>query len=119
MGRLASVGCGAVLVLLAGARAHAEGWQDSVALTASDRLRGEIVDWFRPPDGAAAAGAAHYGFVANQLRAGIRLTLPHLQLVLEGQDTRLLGLPDDASLGPPFGALGPGGSYFASSRDRF
>jgi hypothetical protein len=48
----------------------------------------------------------------------VRLTLPHLQLVLEGQDTRLLNLPDDASLGPPAGALGPGALYFASTHER-
>jgi hypothetical protein len=120
MGRCASLGCVAVLALLAGsgARAHADDWRDSVTLTVSDRFRGELVDWFRPPDGAAPAGAQQYAFVANQLRAGIRLTLPHVQLVLEGQDTRLANLPDDASLGPPFGALGPGGLYYASSRDR-
>lgn len=114
---------GAVLTILAlftglDGDAHADGWRDGVALTASDRVRGEVVDWFRPPDGSAPAGAARYAFVANQLRAGMRLTLPHLQLVLEGQDTRLLNLPDDASLGPPFGALGPGALYFASTRER-
>jgi hypothetical protein len=110
----------AVLVLSAGlgADAHADGWRDGVALTASDRVRGEVVDWFRPPSGSAPAGAERYAFVANQLRAGVRLTLPHLQVVAEGQDTRLVNLPKDASLGPPFGALGPGGLYFASTRER-
>jgi hypothetical protein len=120
MGGVSAGGFMAILVLLAGlgVDAQADGWRDSVALTASDRVRGEVVDWFRPPPGSAPAGAERYAFVANQLRAGFRLTLPHLQLVLEGQDTRLLNLPDDASLGPPFGALGPGALYFASTHER-
>lgn len=110
----------AVLVLVTGlgTDAQADGWRDGVALTASDRVRGEVVDWFRPPAGSAPAGAERYAFVANQLRAGLRLTLPHLQLVVEGQDTRLANLPKDASLGAPFGALGPGALYFASTHTR-
>jgi Alginate export len=120
MRRVSLGGCTAILVLLAGlgVDAHADGWRDSVALLASDRVRGEAVDWFRPPPGAAPAGAQRYAFVANQLRLGVRLTLPHLQFVLEGQDTEILNPPDDASLGPPFGALGPGALYFASTRER-
>jgi len=91
---------------------------DHVTLTLSDRVRGEFVDWFRPPPGTAPAGAQRYDFFANQLRFGLRVTYPHIQLVAEGQDTRLVNLPGDASLKPPQGNLGPGAIYFANTHDR-
>ena len=31
-------------------------WQDYIGFTLSERLRGEFVDWFRPPAGTAAPG---------------------------------------------------------------
>jgi hypothetical protein len=92
-------------------------WRDSVTFTASDRVRGEFVDWFDPPAGAADDGAQRYAFFANQLRAGVRVDLPNLQFVVEGQDTRLASLPDDATLPAPQGSLGPGATYFQSTRD--
>ena len=86
-----------------------------VTPTLSERVRGEFTDWFRPPAGAAAAGAQDYNFFASQFRAGVRITLPRVQIVAEMQDTRLVGLPDDASLAPPIGNLGPGATYFANT----
>ncbi len=97
--------------------AHAD-WRDHVTLTAQDRARAEVVDFFRPPAGRAPAGAPRYAFYGNQLRAGLRLLFPHADLGMEVQDTRLVHLPDDASLGAPFGNLGPGAIYFANTRDR-
>src|SRR3989442_3750215 len=85
------------------------GWRDRVTLTLSERLRGELVDWFRPRG--APRGAGRYGFFASRLRAGVSVTLPHVQLVLQGQDTRLTGLPGDAVFPPPVGPLGPGALY--------
>src|SRR5207247_4350044 len=85
------------------------GWRDRVTLTLSDRLRGELVDWFRPR--AAPRGAGRYGFFASRLRAGVSVTLPHVQRVLQGQDTRLANLPGDAVFPPPVGPLGPGALY--------
>ncbi len=92
-------------------------WQDYISFTLSERLRGEFVDWFRPPEGTAAPGAERYDFFASQLRVGLRATFPHAQLVVEVQDTRIAGLPDDASLPSPAGNLGPGAIYFAHTRD--
>src|SRR3989442_9017304 len=86
------------------------GWGERVALALSERLRGELVDWFRPR--AAPRGAGRYGFFASRLRAGVSVTLPHVQLVLQGQDTRFTGLPGDAVFPPPVGPLGPGALYF-------
>jgi hypothetical protein len=80
----------------------------------AERARGEFVSWFEPP-GPAHAGVEDYAFFANQLRFGARVKVPHVQLVLEGQDVRLENLPDDASLAPPQGNLGPGALYFFHS----
>ncbi len=108
MGR-ARLTLAAVLLAVAGVSEAADdwgGWRDRVTLTLSDRLRGELVDWFRPRG--APRGAGRYGFFASRLRAGVSVTLPHVQLVLQGQDTRLANLPGDAVFPPPIGALGPG-----------
>ncbi len=103
----------AALAVLLSAGAHAQGLEDHLAYTLSDRLRFEKVSWFRPPAEAAATDAHDYGFFGNQLRAGFRLTYSRLQLVVEAQQTRLLDLPTEAALRPPLGALGPGGTYSA------
>ncbi len=116
-----TVGAAILLCLLAATAARGEdatGWRDRVTLIASERLRGEVVDWFRPPPGMAPPGAERYAFLASQLRAGFTLVLPHAQLTLVGQDTRLGNVPDDASLKPPTGNLGPGAIYFANTRAR-
>ncbi|MGH8533891.1 MAG: hypothetical protein ACREV1_14485 [Gammaproteobacteria bacterium] len=92
-------------------------WQEYISFTLSERLRGEFVDWFQAPEGTAVPGAERYDFFASQLRAGLRATFPHAQLVVEVQDTRIASLPHDASLPPPAGNLGPGAIYFAHTRD--
>lgn len=92
---------------------ESQNWQDHITLTISDRLRGEMVDWFEPRPGDAPHDAHRYGFVGNQFRFGARITAPHIIFFVEGQHTQLLGLPTDAS--PPdskVGNLGPGAIYF-------
>jgi hypothetical protein len=101
----------------AAAEETAPSWTDRLTLSASLRVRGEFVDWFEPPRGVAAAGAEQYAFFASQLRLGARVLFPHLEVGLEMQDTRLTGLPDDATLGPPFGSLGTGATYFLFTHD--
>jgi alginate export protein len=107
----------ALLLVVATAAGAADGWRERLTLTLSDRARGEFVDWFAPPPGTAPAGAERYAFFGNQLRLGARLTFPRVQVALELQDTRLANLPDDASLSPPQGNLGPGATYFANTHD--
>ena len=107
-----------LLVASVGRGDEGGGWRDRVTLIASERLRGEVVDWFRPRPGAAEPEASRYAFVASQLRAGLSVVLPHAQLTLVAQDTRLGNLPDDASLPPPVGNLGPGAIYFANTKQR-
>ena len=93
------------------------GWRDHVTFSASLRARGEFVDWFEPPPEAAPRGAERYAFFASRLRAGVRVLFPHLEVFAELQDTRITGLPDDATLPAPFGALGPGALYFLNTHD--
>ena len=98
-----------VLCLLVASVARGDdGWRDRVSVILSERLRGEFVDWFRPRPGTTAPGAERYDFFASQLRAGLSVVLPHAQLTLVAQDTRLANLPADASLLPLAGNLGPG-----------
>ena len=87
-------------------------WRDHVIFSASLRVRGEFVDWFEPPAGDATRGAERYAFFASRLRAGVRVLFPHLEVAVELQDTRLTGLPDDATFPPPVGPLGTGALYF-------
>ena len=108
-------GAGAIILLAVATEAAADDWRDRVTLTLSDRTRGEFVDWFRPPPKVAPPDAQRYAFFANQLRLGARVTLPHVQAVVEMQDTRLANLPSDASLPPPQGNLGTGATYFANT----
>src|SRR5439155_971106 len=68
--------------------------------------------------GTTAPGAERYDFFASQLRAGLSVVLPHAQLTLVAQDTRLANLPADASLLPLAGNLGPGAIYYASTKQR-
>ena len=88
-------------VVIADVVPAAADWRDHVTLSAQDRARAEFVDYFRPPPGAASSDAHRYAFYANQLRAGLRVLFPHVDLGVEIQDTRLVHVPDDASLGPP------------------
>ena len=109
-----------LLVLCASvARADDVGsWRDHVSLSLSERVRGEFVDWFAPPAATAARGAERYAFFASQLRAGLRILYAPVEVVIDLQDTRIAGLPDDATLAPPQGSLGPGAVYFQHTRQR-
>ena len=84
----------------------------------SERVRGEFVDWFRPPADKAPSGASRYNFFGSQLRAGLKLNTSYVDVTVVGQDTRLVNLPDDASSIPGIGNLGPGANYFAQSPHR-
>src|SRR5262249_34794386 len=108
--RAPAASVGALALLSAGAAVAAEPsptWLDRFTFTVSDRIRGEFVDWFAPPAGAAPDGANRYNYIANRFRAGVRVLLPPVELNLQLQDTELANLPTDASLPPPIGNLGP------------
>jgi len=77
----------------------------------SDRMRGEIVDWFDPGSAAAPHDNHDYAFFANVLHFGGTLAHRRFTLFADGQYVALAGLPDDAR------GLGPGAVYFADNRD--
>lgn len=112
------IACGVVVLIAARVLASEgqgkNGWQWTPLL--SDRARVEVVSWFAPPPGRTSADAEDYSFYANQLRFGGEVTWQFVQFIAEGQYTQLLGLPEDASLPPPEGNLGPGAVYFAHTR---
>jgi hypothetical protein len=111
------VAAGLVAMAALACAADEPSWRDHFTMNASLRVRGEFVDWFQPFPGVATEGAERYAFFASRLRAGVRAVFPHLEVVAELQDTRLTGLPDDATLPPPVGALGPGALYFLNTHD--
>lgn len=70
------------------------------------RLRYERWNWFEPGDFPAANDNNDYGFwgIVTNLKAKYKLDL--LDAVLDIQDSRLLGLPEDANSPAPQGPLG-------------
>ncbi|HEV7733805.1 MAG TPA: alginate export family protein [Candidatus Binatia bacterium] len=107
---------GLLLLACTGTAGAETSWLDHFTFTFSERLRGEFVDFFEPSATVAPAGANRYDFLGSQTRLGVRATFPHLQLVLEMQDTQIANLPEDASLPPPQGNLGTGAIYYANTR---
>ncbi|MFN0149666.1 MAG: alginate export family protein [bacterium] len=95
--------------------AHAAGWRQHIVPLASERVRAEFVNWYGGT--ADAPGVDTYTFFASQLRVGARATYPRVQALVEFQNTRLAGLPNDASLPAPRGNLGPGAVYYAHTRE--
>ncbi len=93
---------------------------DHLTLSVSDRVRGELVSWFDP---GGPRSNNDYAFFANRVRFGATLAVPMFEVVVEGQDTRLVNLPgaDAINTGPGTrgdGPLGPGALYFANTRTR-
>ncbi len=94
--------------------------RDHLTVSASDRVRGELVSWFDP---AGPKSNNNYDFLANRLRFGASLGFPTIELVVEGQDTRMVNLPGDDSINSGagtkgLGSLGPGALYFANPHSR-
>jgi hypothetical protein len=101
-----------------GNAADDDGWfdlPDRLSFSLSDRLRGEFVSWFDPAGPVSNNG---YSFFASRLRASVKIAFPIIDFFVEGQDVRLVNLPGPDSIAPGVGALGPGASYFANTRER-
>jgi hypothetical protein len=79
-------------------------------LEANARLRGEFVDWFEPPAGSPTP-EARSDFFASRLRLGLGARRGNLEVFGQLQETILANVPDDAP--------GPGGAYFANTRNDF
>ena len=101
----------ALLLLFAAGAARAqletEGPLDSrIRLEISDRARYERIDWFRTAPTSAIRNY-DYGFFANRLQVGLRVTRDPLELFVQYQNSLINSLPENAP--------GPGGSYFANT----
>jgi hypothetical protein len=88
-----------------------EAWPN-LRTSASLRARGEFHNFFDP------GGTANndYAFGGTVLRGAVAWKSEPFDLVVEGQNSALFGLPDDAILPAPQGQLGLGATYFANNR---
>lgn len=96
-----------------------DGWEENVKPIVQARLRGELVDWFRPLDGPEPKVENRYGFFGSRYRFGLSATWPSVEVVLLMQETVLGGVPDDAIAPPPAGPLGTGAVYFQNTASTF
>ncbi|MGH8006022.1 MAG: alginate export family protein [Candidatus Binatia bacterium] len=83
-----------------------------LSISASLRTRGEWWNWFEP------SGTQNndYAFLATVGRAALQWKDDAFDVVVEAQNSALVGLPDDATAQVPQGLLGLGGVYFAHNR---
>lgn len=83
-----------------------------LSVSASLRTRGEFWNWFEPTG----PQDNQYEFVATVARVGLQWKDDFFDVMVEGQNTSLLNLPDDAVAPAPQGALGLGATYFLHNR---
>ena len=87
-------------------------WDTRWTLEASDRLRGEIVDYFAPKPTSTTPNS-RYNFLANRFQAGVRVRRESWEAFLQFQHTVL----DDVPVGAPPGA--PGKAYLDNTKRSF
>jgi len=101
-----------VLVVADTARAQLETegpFGSKVRLEVSDRIRYERFAWFET-DPASATRDYDYGFFANRLQMGLRVTRDPVEFFVQYQHSLITSLPDH---GP-----GPGGAYYTNTPDK-
>lgn len=83
-----------------------------VQLEVAERLRGEFVDWFGDPlvGTTFADRDSRYDFLGHKLQVSARLTVPGIEMFLQGQNTVVSNLPRNG--------VGVGSVYFANTPDR-
>lgn len=86
----------------------------NLRLSASLRVRGEFHNFFDPGETA----NKDYAFAGTVARAAVAWKSDPFDLVIEGQSSALLGLPNDAVASAPQGPLGLGATYFVNNRRR-
>ncbi len=96
-----------------------EGWEERLKIGFQARLRGELVDWFRPPETPGASVDDSYAFFGSRYRLGVTATWPSVEVVLVLQETILANVPTDAIAPAPAGALGTGAIYFQNTASSF
>jgi hypothetical protein len=82
----------------------------TIRLEASDRVRGEFVDWFETPPSSATRND-DYRFLGNRFQLGVRVKRDPVELFVQFQDSLLYKVPDHAP--------GPGGNYFANTPETY
>ena len=85
-------------------------WDTRWTLEASDRLRGEFVDFFAQKPGSKTPNF-RYNFLGNKFQAGVRVRRDPWEAFVQFQHTVLDDVPVDGA--------GPGGSYFANTKRSF
>ena len=82
-----------------------------LSLAASLRVRGEFWDWF-----GGSSGNNSYAYAATVAKFGLKWSDELFDVHVEGQNTSLLGLPDDATGPAPQAAFGLGPVYRSHNR---
>src|SRR5439155_24173688 len=85
-------------------------WDTRWTLEASDRLRGEFVDFFTSKAGSKTPNF-RYNFLGNRFQAGIRVRRDPWEAFVQFQHTVLDDVPVDGA--------GPGGPYFTNTKRSF
>jgi hypothetical protein len=81
----------------------------TIHVEASERVRGEFVDWFETPPNSAIRND-DYRFLGSRFQFGVRVMRDPIEVFAQLQDSLLYKVPDHAP--------GPGGSYFANTPRR-
>src|SRR5438094_2237085 len=91
-------------------------WDTRWTLEASDRLRGEFVDFFatKPDPKTHKAAKFRYDFLGNKFQAGVRVRREPWETFVQFQHTVLDGVPVSSPT-----PAGPGGPYFANTKRSF
>jgi hypothetical protein len=79
----------------------------TIRLEASNRLRGEFVDWFATP-ATSTTPTYRYDFLGNRLQLGARVSREPYEMFVQFQSSTLAEVPDDAT--------GVGSIYYANTR---
>ena len=81
-----------------------------IGIEVSDQLRGEFVDWFATPADSPVKNF-RYNFLGNRFKLGLRVKRDPLEVFVQYQHSLLDNLPE--------GGPGPGGQYWANTRETF
>lgn len=86
---------------------------EPVTLTAQEQSRGEVWNWFAPPNPAKGPDFDNrYHFLGSWIRVGAGYQIDGVKLFGELMSPFFFNLPNNAIAPPPQGALGLGGNYY-------
>lgn len=82
-------------------------YDSTIRLEVSDRIRGELVDWFATSP-AGPTPNFRYNFLGNRFQLGVRVTRDPYEMFVQFQDSTLANIPDNG--------VGVGATYYANTR---